>query len=329
MIFSNLNLIDPSAAIHQVRQSVTQAFPTALSTTDNEQVRQALDLAAADLDTADPLLLPVTIDTATYTGQDSPTIPNVGNQFIGTQLEALYMPAAIAPENLIPWAAGDTPSKIIPQAVINANLLALVRWPRRFTTAVVSPYNGTLFTADNIALANIVVLSGSGSGPSMDGLVPDNYGFCLLTAQTNPAQNGIYQFYTNGAVYSLTRPTLGVTSAWDWAHQGSTFYIRQGSTKAGAYYQLTTPNPIVVDTTSLAFTTLSAYISNIDATEFAIYIVPRAAGYLVQSLAATEKDKNLAAMLMTWAATMFARPLPASTQATSHRIQSVTRYANT
>ena len=325
MIFSNVNLVDTAAATRLVRQMVSQTLPNAQALTDREQILQALELAAADLDAADPLLLPVAIDATPYIGQDSPIIPNVGNQFIGTRITALYMPAAIQPENLIPFANGETASAIIPQAVITADLLALVQWPRHFSTAILSAYNGKLFTITNIATAN-VALSGSGTGPDMDGQTPDNYGHCLLIAQTNPAQNGVYEFYTNGVTYTLTRPA---SPQWDWAHQGSAFYIENGSTQAHAYYQLTTPDPIVVDATALSFAALTTYDTNIDTSECSVYLVPRAAGYLVQSSAIGERDKNVSAALTAWASAMLARPLPVMTQAASQRIQSVTRYSNT
>ncbi|MCL5275121.1 MAG: hypothetical protein M1434_10320 [Chloroflexi bacterium] len=328
MLFSNVNLIEPSAAVRAVRQLVSQAIPAetrygAPIPTDHEQILQAVALAAADLDASDPLLLPVTISAGGLLGQDSPALPNVGNQFIGTQLEALYMPAAIQPENLIPWAAGDSPSVIIPQAVITGDLLALIRWPRRMDRAVVSPYNGSLFHVDNIATANIS-LNGSGTGPDMDGQSPDNYGVCLLIGQTNPAQNGLYEFVTNSATYTLTRPG---SSAW--ASQGSVFLIAHGAQYGGRYLQLTSANPITVDVTACTFSTLTTYPSNIDASEFARHILPRAAAYLAQDVVLAEPDKNRAAALSAWAAELFARPLPAATQAASQKLQTVSRYSHT
>ena len=326
MLFSNVNLIDLAGAVRAVRQMVSQAMPVdsraTAAVTDHEQVIQAIALAAADLDASDPLLLPVTIRAGGIMGQDSPALTDVGNQFIGTQLEALYMPAAIQPENLIPWAAGDNPATIIPQAVITADLLALIRWPRRMERAVVSPYNGSLFQVDLVAATDIPLL-GNGSGPGMDGETPQNYSACLLIAQSDPARNGLYDFYTNSVTYALSRPSSGA-----WAARGSVFQIARGAQYGGRYLQLVTANPIVVDTTALAFNTLTTYPSNLDTAEFARYILPRAAAYLAQDMALAEPDKNRAAALTAWAASMLARPLPAATQAASQRLQTVSRYSH-
>jgi hypothetical protein len=248
----------------------------------------------------------------------------VGNGFIGSVLEALYMPAALLPENQIPFALTAV-GTIIPQAIITADLLALIRFPRKPSAAVISTLNGQLFSVNNIGLSN-VALSGSGTGPGLDGVAPDNYGYNLLVGQTNLPENGVYAFSTNGATYAFTRPN---TPDWNWAHQGSTFLILAGNTCAGRYVQLNTPDPITVGTTATTYQTLVSYLSNIDIAECNAYVVPRAAAYLIEEVALTVTDKNVATALTVWAAQLLARPLPTLGGAHSLRLQTVTRYSNT
>ncbi|HEY3289314.1 MAG TPA: hypothetical protein VGK87_04225 [Anaerolineae bacterium] len=324
MLFSSVNLIQPTAAVRATRQLVTAVLgvdkhPAAV---DREHIQQALALACLDLDQADTLLLPITIATGAWMGQDSPAIAGVGNQFIGTQLEALYMPASLLPENQVPFALTAV-GTIIPQTVVTADMLALVRFPRKLESAVISTLNGRLFSINNIGTSQ-TALSGNGLGPTLDGASPDNYGYTLLIAQTNPAQNGVYAFSTNGSTFAFTRPA---SPEWDWAHQGSTFAILNGNLYGGRFVQLTTPDPISVDVTATAYQTLVSYASNVDAAECAAYIVPRAAGYIVRGVALDTADKNSAANLMAWAEQMLARPLPAASHAQALRIQAATRYS--
>ena len=325
MIFSSVNLVDPTVAVRATRQLLAQVTgaDSRPATRDREQILQALALACLDLDQADPLLLPVTVATEAWRGQDSPSIPGVGNGFIGSRLEALYMPPAVLPENQIPFAVTAV-GTIIPQAVIEADLLALIQFPRRPAAAVISTLNGPLFTVNNIGVSN-VALSGMGSGPLLDGYAPDNYGICLLTGQTSAADNGLYVFATNGTIYAFTRPS---TLSWDWAHQGATFAIQTGATYAGRYVQLSTPDPISIGVTPTAYQTLVSYPSNIEVNECQACIVPRAAAYMAMAIALNHADKNVADRMTVWANQMLARPLPVAGEAHSRRIQTVSRYAN-
>ena len=324
MLFSTVNLVTSAAAIRDLRALITStAGKLHSSYTDHDHLTQAIALACLDLDQVDPLMLPLTISTTLYRGQDAPAIPNVGNHFVGTQLIALYMPDQITSGNLIPFAMTAI-GTIIPDVVVTADMLALIQYPRSLSPAIISSLNGDLFSVPYIGLSNIA-LTGSGSGPSLDDIVPDTGSYVLLIGQTNPAQNGLYMFSTDSYTYAFTRPS---TALINWPRQGSTFLIANGTVYAGKYVQLSTPDTIVVGTTALTFTTLTTYPSNIDANDYAAYILPRAAAYIVGQIALNTVDKNIAASLTLWATQILARPLPVRGLATL-RILASSRYAST
>lgn len=324
MLFSAVNLITSATAIRDLRALVTSTAGKAHSSyTDHDHLTQAIALACLDLDQVDPLMLPLTISTALYRGQDSPAIPNVGNHFIGTQLIALYMPDQITSGNLIPFAMTAI-GTIIPDVVVTADMLALIQYPRSLDDAIVSNLNGDLFTVTLVSASNIA-LYGDGSGPALDGVLPVTQSYVLLIGQTNTAQNGLYYFETDSVTYAFTRPSVSVMN---WARQGSTFLVTSGTAYTGKYLQLSTPDTILVNTTPLAFTTLTAYPSNVDAADFNAYILPRAAAYIVGQIALNTVDKNIAASLTLWATQILARPLPVRGLATL-RILASSRYAST
>ena len=324
MLFSTVNLVTSATAIRDLRALITSTAGKAHSSyTDHDHLTQAIALACLDLDQVDPLMLPLTISTALYRGQDAPAIPNVGNHFVGTQLIALYMPAQISSENLIPFAATAI-GTIVPDAIITADLLALIQYPRSLDDAIVSNLNGDLFTVTLVSASNIA-LYGDGSGPALDGVQPVTQSYVLLIGQTNTAQNGLYYFETDSLTYAFTRPSVSVMN---WARQGSTFLVTSGTAYTGKYLQLSTPDTILVNTTPLAFTTLTAYPSNVDAADFNAYILPRAAAYIVGQIALNTVDKNIAASLTLWATQILARPLPVRGLATL-RILASSRYAST
>ena len=323
MLFSTTNLITPAAAVKSVRQLLeTIAGPSNPRMPERDRLLQAITLACTDLDQADPIILPTTIDTSALLGQDSPSI-SVGNRYIGYILDGLYMPAAIKSENQIPYSQVSA-GTIIPDAVISDDLMACIRWPRAAAPAVIVPFDGRLFACSNIASTN-VALTGATAGPTCDGVTPDTGALILCIAQTLPAQNGLYDFSTDGFSYTMMRPSV---ITYPWAHHGSVFSIANGTIYAGSNLQLTTSDPITIGTTATAYALGTTYDSNIDTTEFSQYICPRAVAYLAQALAMQTSDKNAIASLTAWALATLARPLPVHGLATL-RVMTASRYAST
>lgn len=87
-------------------------------------------------------------------------------------------------------------------------------------------------------------------GQTIDGVVVSQSEFVLLKNQSNPAQNGVYE------VDIAPQPPFR-TPAFDSAaelHGGCRVRVTEGATNAGKRFILTTPPPIVLGTTALAFT---------------------------------------------------------------------------
>lgn len=99
--------------------------------------------------------------------------------------------------------------------------------------------------------ANVTI---SSPGATIDGVTVTNGDRILLKNQTTGSQNGIYIF--NGAASAMTRASdadssIEVTS-------GMFVFITEGTAGANKGYVLTTPDPITLGTTSLAFTQFSS-----------------------------------------------------------------------
>lgn len=115
-----------------------------------------------------------------------------------------------------------------------------------------------------VAVPSNVMISSPGA--SLDGVSLSSGDRVLLAGQTIGSQNGIYVF--NGSASAMTRATDADASAE--VTSGMSLPITEG-TKAGDVAILTTPDPIVLGTTSLAFTYIAgpgAYVqgSNITIT---------------------------------------------------------------
>lgn len=102
-------------------------------------------------------------------------------------------------------------------------------------------------SVDYLADVNVPL---TGTSLTVDGsAVPDN-ARVGLTANTTASQNGIY-LKTGGANYILTRTSDANTSAQ--VTSGMFFMVAQGTVYQGYEVLLTTPDPIVLDTTSLTY----------------------------------------------------------------------------
>lgn len=102
--------------------------------------------------------------------------------------------------------------------------------------------------------ANVTI---SGPGATIDGVALTAGDRVLLKNQTTPSQNGIYVW--NGAAVAMTRAPDADASAE--VTNGMFCLATAGTTQAGTGWLLTTPDPIVLDTTGLTFTQFSASTS--------------------------------------------------------------------
>ena len=107
-------------------------------------------------------------------------------------------------------------------------------------------------TARAVASVNVTLATPGAAidGVTLSAATPD---IVLLTAQTVQSQNGLYVF--NGAASPLTRTTNANLSGE--IRPGLFVFGAEGTLNGSNGYTLTTPNPIVLETTSLNFTQTS------------------------------------------------------------------------
>lgn len=105
---------------------------------------------------------------------------------------------------------------------------------------------------DSVVVAVSSNVNTSSPGASLDGVAMSSGDRVLLTAQSTGSQNGPWVW--NGAASAMTRPVDWVTGL---ASGGAVFPIEQG-TSADKLAICTTNGAITVDTTSTAFTVMSA-----------------------------------------------------------------------
>lgn len=101
------------------------------------------------------------------------------------------------------------------------------------------------YAASNVALTG-------GATLTIDGVTISNGFRILLNGQTTPAENGIYTVSGIGSTYALTRATDADTDAK--VTHGLYSMVTGGTSYANTCWLLTTPDPIVLNTTSLSFT---------------------------------------------------------------------------
>lgn len=99
--------------------------------------------------------------------------------------------------------------------------------------------------------ANVTVAS---PGTTIDGKTMVANDRVLLKNQTTASQNGVYVW--NGSAVPMTRALDADTNAE--VTNGMTVQTEEGTANAGTLWVLTTPNPIVLGTTSLTFTQIGA-----------------------------------------------------------------------
>jgi len=99
-----------------------------------------------------------------------------------------------------------------------------------------------------VALVNTSVSSGLVNGAVVNGVTLATGDRVLLVAQSTPATNGPYIVPAAGAASRATDADTGAEIL------AAGFFVKEGATDAGSSYVLTTPGPITIGTTALAFT---------------------------------------------------------------------------
>lgn len=323
MIFTDTNLIEQATAIRLTRQMASQILPDAAPSIDREQVIQALALATADLDTADPLVVLREVDTAALIGMRDPLV-TITTRHFGMRIAAIYHPAEINDANSVPFDLAERYQARLRAQISSASILAVIRWARRITPIPVSdaPAASNPFQPVRCVLTSPATLGAPTRDPAdYDGeriLAGDRF---LVVNHSDPALNGIYELTDQDRA---ARPLDACTS-------GQYLVGRTVAVSAGNRYG-TTVWYVANDAANVGIDALTLtqmlYDTNIDYDQATAHIIPRAAAYLTQQYAALLSDAPRRDALSAWAAGILARPLPITAQAISLRIQTATQYAH-
>ncbi len=126
MIFST-NLISQADLIRGTRTLLQSVIPTA--NVDRATILANINLALADLDYSDPLIVQRTIDVRMLSGQGSPTV-KVTTQHYGSQVIACYL-GDTTEANQVAFTMLDACRAQVHAVIDQDQLHALIRWPRQ------------------------------------------------------------------------------------------------------------------------------------------------------------------------------------------------------
>jgi hypothetical protein len=200
--------------------------------------------------------------TANLTG----TASNASN--LGSQTPAFYQARANHTGTQTASTISDFAANVVSTRLDQfASPTSAVGFGSQRITAVADPTNPSDAATKNYVDAAITTGNNKGTaraaawtnvtlatpGASIDSVTLVSGDIVLLAGQTTASQNGLYVW--TGASTALTRTTAADTSAE--VKSGLFVYISEGTTCGSNGYTLTTPNPIVLDTTALTFTQTS------------------------------------------------------------------------
>jgi hypothetical protein len=120
----------------------------------------------------------------------------------------------------------------------------------------------------SVRVASTANVSLTAPGATLDGITLSSGDRILLKDQTTASQNGIYVW--TGSSSTLTRATDSSASSDFLA--GDQVYVRQGTTYGATYWYLSTSAAITLNTTSLAYTRISAGSSSGTVTSVALTV---------------------------------------------------------
>ena len=130
--------------------------------------------------------------------------------------------------------------------------LADVASPTFDTDAATKAYVDAKDAKDSVRLASVVDVPLTGSTPlTIDGITVANTNRLLLKNQSAGAENGIYLASVSGPTYTLTRSFDANTDGKVTA--GLHTFVEEGTANGDTGWLLSTNNPIVLGTTTLAF----------------------------------------------------------------------------
>jgi hypothetical protein len=314
MIFSALNLIDTLSLSQAVRVMVQSVVASA--SPDHNAIETAINLALADLDIADPLIMQRAIDLTAVAGQDSPTV-RVTSHYLGTQVIACYL-GDQTEANQISFDMFDENNAQL-HAYIDQNMLrTLIRWPRRLGKIPYSdlPAGVPFFSPVRCTIANV---------PTPTSLL-DTDGIAIVTGDRVLSLAGSAQF--SGILEVTSTGFSRASDANDLAEivLGKVVLVTEGIKYADSVWKVIDPLPLNMVDGTVVLEQLF-YPSNIDKDQALSVIVPRAAAYAALAVCSI-LDKATAALVTTWSTAVLARPIPASRDAFSHHLISATSYAN-
>jgi hypothetical protein len=134
---------------------------------------------------------------------------------------------------------------------------------------------GSGLIARAVAVTNISVASPSASTTVWDGITLAAGNRVLLTAQTNPAENGVYVY--NGAGVALTRAID--FSAISEIKSGTSIVIAEGTLNRGTIWQIETVDPITVGSTAITI----AQILSKDSIDLARLVKDSSSGFITRT----------------------------------------------
>jgi hypothetical protein len=108
-------------------------------------------------------------------------------------------------------------------------------------------YKQAVAAASDATIGNVSLAA---PGGNLDGFALSAGQRILLTAQTTPAQNGVWVW--NGAAAALTRPTDFATGAVE--HPGTAVFVENGTDNSKVTYNMNTAGDVTVDTTAQTWT---------------------------------------------------------------------------
>lgn len=134
---------------------------------------------------------------------------------------------------------------------------------------------GSGLIARAVAVTNVSIASPSGSTTVWDGITLAAGNRVLLTAQTNPVENGVYVY--NGAGVALTRAID--FSAISEIKSGTSIVIAEGTLNRGTIWQIETVDPITVGSTAITI----AQILSKDSIDLARLVKDSSSGFVTRT----------------------------------------------
>lgn len=149
----------------------------------------------------------------------------------------------------------------------------------------------TAALAANTRTSNVLLADANGALGVIDGVTPVVGDRCLVKNEGTGANNGLYTVTTlgsGGSKWSMTRATDADSSAE--VTSGLVVEIEEGTVNAGRVYELTTANPITLNTTALTFSAFAPGL--VQTTDTRLAPTPTAAAKILYDTGAAYAETN-------------------------------------